>query len=382
MVRVSIGKNVLEWAIERTTIPIDHLKEIQEFRFIEEWLKGEKQPTFKQAEALAKRAKIPFGYLLLDEPLITKPTLKDFRTFNSRKVEEYSIELEEQIYICEMRLTNYKEIAALVGESAPAISHSFHIRYNPKKAAQEVMKKLAWAPGTQIKSRSRVSLLTSALEAAGVLVMKSGIVGNDSHSSLSLDEFRGFTLMDDRYALVFVNGNDANAGQLFSLAHELGHVLLGAPGISGEPCNYKAIEKWCNQFAAEFLAPVSELCKLWVDSNDLDLYVSRANEAFGISSAVALWSLADANLIERSTVKVFLEKNEAVVRESASKGGGNFFNNLKVRYGERYIDTVTAALVDRAISSQDASRMLAVSKTETLTKLVERFQGIEMEGAA
>ena len=48
--------------------------------------------------------------------------------------------------------------------------------------------------------------------------------------------------------------------QAFTLAHELGHVLLGSSGISGQPrlggkSGHKAIEDWCNRFASAFLAP-------------------------------------------------------------------------------------------------------------------------------
>ena len=104
------------------------------------------------------------------------------------------------------------------------------------------------------------------VDLSGVLVAFSGVVGNNTYRRLDPDEFQGFALVDDYAPLIFVNSANYLAAQMFTLAHELAHILVAEPGVSKfnrlEPAS-GAVENLCNAAAAEFLVPERGLRLFW-----------------------------------------------------------------------------------------------------------------------
>lgn len=380
MLRIDIAEPVLRWAINRTQTPIENLKNTQDFKLVEEWLSGTTRPTLRQAEKLAKKAGIPFGYLLLAEPVNDLPDMVDFRTVDSKRISELSPELEDVIHLCQARLNWYIDFAREVGETSPALSGQYRITDNSMQVAQSILNEIDWYPGKRESGRERVLTLSDDIEKLGILVMRSSVVGNDNSRKLSMEEFRGFTLMEDHFSLIFINGADYKVGQLFSLAHEFGHVLLGAPGLSGERNEHREIERWCNQFAAELLLPECEAITKWREIGDVEAMIEWGYQNYGVSADTVAWKLVDSNLLSRDRAVEFLRALPRM--PSTETTGGNFYNNTCSRLGHRFTETVTGALVDGLISQQEASRQLGISKTQTLNELVRRIHEVDYQGVA
>src|SRR5207302_1318952 len=112
--------------------------------------------------------------------------------------------------------------------------------------------------------------LVGKVEEVGVLVLRSGVVENNTHRKLDVTEFRGFAINDDIAPLVFINGSDARSAQIFTLLHELAHLWIGESAISESvyrsPMPANASERLCNQIAAEVLVPAKELRMIWDNS--------------------------------------------------------------------------------------------------------------------
>ncbi|WP_419613631.1 ImmA/IrrE family metallo-endopeptidase, partial [Thiolapillus sp.] len=108
--------------------------------------------------------------------------------------------------------------------------------------------------------------LRLAVEKAGILIITNGIVGNNTRRKLDPAEFRGFVLPDAYTPLVFINGVDGKAAQMFTIAHELAHVWFDKSAVFDlrelQPAEDRT-EIACNKVAAEFLVPERELRALW-----------------------------------------------------------------------------------------------------------------------
>jgi Zn-dependent peptidase ImmA (M78 family) len=226
-------------------------------------------------------------------------------------------------------------------------------------------------------------LIVAGAEEAGVLVMRSGIVGSNTRRSLSVNEFRGFALVNPFAPLVFINAKDSKAAQIFTFAHELAHIWIGQEGVSN-PDLYRRtppsqIEQICNAIAAEILVPADEFKSRWNAKRGTTLEKSEElARSFRVSGPVILRRAKDSDFISLNELFELLRRHEEKVealekkKEEEESGGGNFYNNLWARNGIKLTSALLNAARSQAINSLEAARLLNV-KASTLPKLIERM---------
>jgi transcriptional regulator with XRE-family HTH domain len=231
--RVEVKPELLTWAIERFGDQSDSLYE--KFPKLEEWESGDTLPTLKQLEAFANAAYVPLGYLFLEEPPKESLPIPDLRTVGGKGIQRPSPNLLDVMYLCQRRQAWYQGYAESIGEEPCEFVGSARINHSPERVANEMRQRLAF----NIDERREFSTWEEALrrfiaqaEEIGILVMVSGVVGSNNRRTLDPDEFRGFALADKIAPLVFINGADAKAAQIFTLAHELAHIWLGQSAVS------------------------------------------------------------------------------------------------------------------------------------------------------
>lgn len=367
-VRVSVSPPVLSWAVQRTGLSSEELE--KKFPQLLKWQSGDAQPTLKQAKELARAAHIPFGRLLLEQPSGDEVGVSDFRTLRNAEVVDASPNLQDTIFANQNRLGWYSEFAAEEGIEPPSLFGSIPEGTSARAAAQSVRCELGLKESSPLPGGDKVRELAALMEGNGILVARNSIVGNSTRRPLNVEEFRGFTIEDDGFVLVFVNTRDAKSAQLFSLAHELGHVVRGRPGIS-DHSDHEGVERWCNQFAAEFLAPVEAVVAMHRE-DDLVASVNRLSTRFGMSREAMLWRLVELGIVRRDEA----EKLVGLVRSAPAKSSEDESGAppphvlVRSRVGGLFYDTVTNAAANGQIPELEAARYLGAKTHESFTKLV------------
>ena len=309
MARVSVKPELLRWARKRAGIKQEDLK----FEKLPEWERGDIKPTFKQLEAFAKKVHVPFGYLFLDEPPEEPLPITDFRTIADAENATVSPNLIDTIHAMQRRqdwLHDY--MIECEADPLPFVA-SADLTDNPNEVGLKMRDMLGLSSGWAEEVRTwkdAVNKLRIMIEKLGVMAVINGVVGNNTHRKLNVEEFRGFALIDQYAPLIFVNGMDAKAAQMFTLAHELAHIWLGEGGISGfETLTPRGteIEVWCDQVAAEFLLPSQELKHSWTQVKNLQDPYSNLARSFKVSPIVAARRAMDLALINKASFFEFYE---------------------------------------------------------------------------
>lgn len=367
--RVEVKPELLRWAAARSRIEQDVLA--ARFPNLETWQGGETQPTLKQLEDFARATHTPIGYFFLPEPPVERVPIPDFRTFGSTRLQQPSPELLDTIHLCQQRQEWYREFARTIGERPLALAGAAAVTSDVVDTAERIRRAL----GFDLEERRRMPTWTDALrrfielaDNAGVLVMVSGVVGSNNRRKLDPDEFRGFALADPLAPLVFINGSDTKAAQMFTLAHELAHIWLGQSALSDvQPLEVtgNAVERWCNQVAAELLVPLAVFRGDYDPRADLRTETDRLARRFKVSTLVILRRMHDAEGLTRPQFRAAYDAEVARLLALPSSSGGNFYLTLGARASKRFTRALVVSTLEGRSSFTEALRLLGFKKMST-----------------
>src|SRR5262249_18547916 len=191
--------------------------------------------------------------------------------------------------------------------------------------------------------------LIQQADALGILVMVSVVVGNNNYRKLDSAEFRGFALADDLAPLVFINGADSKAAQMFTLAHELAHLWLGRTALSDvRPVTVPThdVEHWCSQVAAELLVPLAVLRVEYEPGGDLRSALDRLARRFKVSTLVILRRIHDARGLTRDQLWQAYQQELQRLGAKPRRSGGNFYLTQSARMGKRFARALVAGTLE------------------------------------
>jgi Zn-dependent peptidase ImmA (M78 family) len=371
--RVDVKPELLRWAVQRAGLGEAALtRRVPQFPT---WESGQAAPTLKQLENFARVTHTPIGYLFLAAPPVEQVPIPDFRTISVEHPSRPSPDLLDTLYLCQQRQNWYREFARSAGDPPVQFVGSARVADDVRVTAERMRSAL----GFDVDARRQAPTWTEALrhfiaqaDAAGVLVMVSGVVGSNNRRKLNPQEFRGLALVDPIAPLVFINGADTKAAQMFTVAHELAHVWLGQSAVSDAALDEAPthdVERWCNEVAAELLVPLASVRDDFRPDLDLAREVSRLAARFKVSTLVILRRLLDAGLLPK---REFWEAYQAEVerlRVQGKSSGGDFYLTLAARVSQRFARALVVSTLEGRSSFTEAFRLLGFRKMATFHDL-------------
>ncbi len=363
MSRVNVNKEVLRWAVSRSGQKLDDLE--QKFPSIHQWVDKESQPTLRQLELFAKATLTPLGFFFLSEPPEERLPIPHFRTIHDDTPAKPSPDLLESVQIMQRRQAWMREFLIEQGQDELPFVGSSRRDEELNLVVQRMLEILdldvEWAAAERTWTDA-LHTMRQAIEDVGILVVVNGIIGNNTHRKLDPNEFRGFVLVDGYAPLVFVNGADGKAAQMFTLAHELAHVFYGNSASFDlremQPAD-DPLEQMCNRVAAEFLVPQRELRQIWPSVREDSEPFQTIARRFKVSSLVAARRALDTNLINREAFLNFYRAYQSDERRAAAdrSPGGDFYANQNLRVGQRFASSVIRAVKEGKMLYSEAYRL-------------------------
>lgn len=373
--RAFITAKVFKWAREsaKMTEEIAASKIAVSVEKLQEWESGESYPTIRQAQTLAKAYRRPFALFFLPEIPSDFQPLQDFRKKGSKELSTSSIFIireiqQKQAWISDVNEENGEEKVSFIGR--------YTINDNPEIVAKDILKTLEVNP-LNYKTNNPILEWIDSAESKGIFISRTSFI----HSRLKLDseELQGFAISDYFAPFVFINSDDWNAPQLFTLIHELAHLWIAETGISNdiEPSIKKAkefnpIELFCNEVAANALMPSDYIKNLESNVFANSQEVFKAAKNIGVSSFALLVRALNLNIISLNNynkLKVQADKDyrdflqreeEKKKRAKEKKGGPNYFLLQLNRNSRLFTQTVLDAFRGGSIEPTQASSLLNV----------------------
>lgn len=388
--RVTVSVDVLIWARRNNGLTTEDAARKIKVSEIElrMWEEGVEDPPIDKLREAARVYKYPLAVLLLPKPPVKIEVLRDFRLLSENNGSEFSPALQRQFRRVQYQQHVARELASADGGAPPSIDLDVSLDEAPEEAARKIREWLTshspfgGANGRRPDLREWISLV----ERKGVLVAQVG--------GVKLEEMRGCSFGARPFPVIVLNGKDSRTGKLFTLFHELVHVLLGEETICDLAVrNVKSstlierTERFCDQVSAAVLMPADDLMadptvlrahsrSEWTINN-----LQQLAAPFHMSPEVLLRRLATLGKTSMEFywqmrpyfIRTYLELREREEMDQKDSGGGPSSYVLKIRnFGRRFIGDVLDAYDRDLIDPSDVSDYLDI-KVNNIPKLVKQM---------
>jgi Zn-dependent peptidase ImmA (M78 family) len=339
--KTPINNKILEWFISDFNIaPEEVAKKVGTTSTkVRAWIDGTDSPTYTQAEKLAYNVfKKPLAIFFMAELPISLSVKKKFRSLPEYLYDRTSYKTRLAINKADF----YRTVLSELYYNNPAKEPIFRTlkiqsTNDVVKIARAIREILGIDLVIQKKFKDKYKAFNyyrASLERLGIFTFQ-----------VQLEGERAFCLLDEEFPVIILNSGDSPYSKMFSLFHELIHILMGIEDIYPEEDNPAYFsdpsEAFCNRIAAEVLVPINEFINEYaakVKVIDESLVRKIAND-YCVSNEVILRRFLD---LGKATSGVYLDYkrkwDEAFFNRESN--GGDYYRNKISALGKTYVNKV------------------------------------------
>lgn len=383
---IPVNPDVLRWARDSMRLSLEEVAGRMNKRVsdIEAWERGDESPTYIQLERLAYDIyKRPVALFFFPNVPDEDAVEQSFRTLPEQELQRIPPRILFLLRRARVFQLNLAELYEGVNPAnrqilrdlnfAPSVEVSEMANQVRAYLGIDLAEQQSWGSEDDALKRWR-----TVLEEHGVFVFKDSFNPPGKKKVDSTEStFSGFCLYDTDFPVIYVNNNKAKNRQIFTLFHELAHLLMHTGGVDTRHDDYieyltgnnRRIEILCNRFAAEFLVPSSDFQARQAGKPIHDGAIGEWAGLYGVSRETILRRLLDWGRVSQQDYE---EKTRQwrKERKESSGSGGNYYLTRGANLGEKYIEAVFSSYHTGKVSLEQAADYLDV-KTRNVAGMEE-----------
>ena len=369
-----INPDILKWARERSGYTVEAIAKFlkKKVSIVNNWESGERAPTYVQLEKLADKYKRPIAIFFFPKPP-EEPNIAENLALRSSD----NTPLEPRIHIL-LRQAYARQLSLMelnLGTNPSERKIFRDLQAHPTNMATELAEQARTYLNISVDIQAGWKTAAEALENWRDHIEETGVfVFKEAFQDDSVD---GFCLIHDEFPLIYLNNSRPPVRQIFSLFHELAHLLLGENGITRSNTFHggifrggttQKIEDFCDQFAGEFLVPPNDFeNRLNFFPNYNDKTIEELAHYYKVSRPVILLKLVKKGILTQENywqrIDQWIAEYKYQIQEKTggkTSSGGSYYNTRATYLGYRFMELAFGKYRDGHCSVEQLAEHLNV----------------------
>lgn len=365
----TINPTLLKWA--RETVGLSMKDVVKKFGrkgvqlgTLQSWEDGSSGPTYVQLERLAYEIyKRPIALFFFPKPPDEATPKQSFRTLPDAAIANFAPRILYLIRMGRVMQLNLSELHEEVNPAKDLILNT--VNFKASDSVETMVERVRTHVKVTLEQQQSwkgtdeaFKQWRTALENVGISVFK---------DAFRVKGFSGFCLYDDDFPIIYVNNSKPSSRQIFTLFHELAHLLFRTGGVDTRLDNYisllrgdeRRIEINCNKFAAAFLVPYEDFEDQVKGVKVSESLIVSLADRYNVSREVILRMFLDRKLISQQYYQRAADKWAKQISSKKGKGG-DYYRNMGVYLGKRYLEVAFSKYHQGKISTAQLADYLGV----------------------